>query len=293
MKVIIFGATGLLGQALVRQWTDDDVSGLSSKDVDIRNQHAVINVAEAIKPDWIILAAAYTDVDGCEANRELAFSVNCKGAENVARAAKQAGARLLFISTDYVFDGTKELPYEIDDPVHPQSVYGESKAQAENLLREILPGVCIVRTSWLFGVGGKCFPDTILKIAATRSEIDVVNDQRGSPTYTDDLASAITQLCRRDASGIIHATNGGDCTWFDFAKEIVSTAGMDIVVRPTTSEQFVRPAPRPRYSVLSPISLNKFGIQMPDWKMALGNYLKKRLDFSAGHSKQLRVELPK
>lgn len=264
----------------MRQWTDDDVTGLSSKDVDIRNQQAVLDVAEAIRPDWIILAAAYTDVDGCEANSELVFDVNCKGAENVARVAKQLGARLLFISSDYVFDGTKKVPYEIDDPMKPRSVYGESKAEAEKLLRQILPEVCVVRTSWLFGVGGKCFPDTILKIGSTRSEIAVVNDQRGSPTYTDDLASAIIQLCRRTARGIIHVTNGGDCTWFDFAKEIVSAAGMDTVVRPTTSEQFVRPAPRPRYSVLSPISLNKLGIEMRDWKTALRIYLEQRRNFS-------------
>ncbi len=165
------------------------------------------------RPDWIVLAAAYTDVDGCEVNRELAFDVNSRGAANVARAAKQCGSRLLFLSTDYVFDGTKTTPYETDDPRAPLSVYGQSKAQAEDQLAQLLPGCSILRASWLFGVGGKCFPDTILTLAATRPELDVVNDQRGSPTYAPDLARAIVQLCRAGAQGIVHATNRGGKAW--------------------------------------------------------------------------------
>jgi dTDP-4-dehydrorhamnose reductase len=276
MKTTVFGATGLLGQALMRDWNDDDVAGLSSKDADIRDQQQVLNAVERTKPDWIVHAAAYTDVDGCETNREMVFDVNARGAANVAEAARQFGSRLLFISSDYVFDGTKTTPYENDDPVAPRSVYGESKSEAEKKIRQILPGVCIVRTSWLFGVGGKCFPDTILKLAANRPEIDVVADQRGSPTHAEDLASAIVQLCRRNATGTVHVTNRGECSWFDFAKEIVSITGMKTVIRPTTSEKFVRPAPRPRYSVLSSASLDKYAIKMPDWRAALRNYLTQR-----------------
>ena len=150
-------------------------------------------------------------------NRDLAFEVNCKGAVNVVRAAERVGAQVIFLSSDYVFSGSSSEPYEIDDPLAPQSVYGESKAAAEIEIRNILPQCCILRTSWVFGTGGKCFPETILKLASSRTELEVVNDQRGCPTYTIDLARAIIQLCRKGATGTVHATNRGDCTWFDFA----------------------------------------------------------------------------
>ncbi len=273
MRITIFGVTGLLGKALVREWKDDEVTGLSSADGDIRDENQVSTLVQRARPDWIVLAAAYTDVDGCERNRDLAFDVNCRGAINVARAAKQHDSRLLFLSTDYVFDGTKTTPYATDDPRSPRSVYGQSKAEAEVQLAESLPDCCIVRTSWLFGPGGKCFPDTILKLAASRAELEVVSDQRGSPTYSIDLARAIIQLCRQGASGIVHATNRGECSWYEFAREIISRAGLKTVVRETTSDKFVRPAKRPKYSVLSPESLQQRGIAMTDWRDALTRYL--------------------
>jgi dTDP-4-dehydrorhamnose reductase len=276
MRVTIFGATGLLGKALAAQWTDDDVAKLGSKDADIRDPQQVMRVVEQHRPQWIVLAAAYTDVDGCESNRDLAFAVNCQGAVNVGRAARERGARLLFLSTDYVFDGTRTTPYETDDPRSPRSVYGKTKAEAEMRLLETLPECCIVRTSWLFGMGGKCFPDTILKLAAGRPVIDVVDDQRGCPTYSADLAKAIIQLCRMDARGIIHVTNTGDCTWFEFAREIVQRAGLKTEVHPVTSEKFVRPAERPKYSVLSPKSLESYQIVMPAWLEALQSYMAER-----------------
>ncbi len=281
MKVIIFGASGLLGQALVREWRigewkHDEVIGLSSHDVDIRDAAGVLRVAETRQPDWIVLSAAYTDVDGCESNRDLAFAVNRDGAANVGKAAKKIGARLLFLSSDYVFDGKKSSPYEAGDARNPQSVYGRSKAEAEIRLLEVLPDCCIARTSWLFGTGGKCFPDTILKLAATRPTLDVVNDQRGSPTFSDDLAHAIIQLCYANAKGIVHVTNAGDCTWYEFAREIVARAGLTTEVRPVTTEQFPRPAPRPAYSVLSPASLHRWGVTMPSWQDALQRYLQAR-----------------
>ncbi len=215
-------------------------------------------------------------MDACETNRELAFDVNCRGAANVAQAAKQCGSRLLFLSTDYVFDGASASPYETGHSRAPRSVYGKSKAEAELQLSSILPECCITRTSWLFGVGGKCFPDTILKLAASRSEIDVVNDQRGSPTYAVDLARAVILLCQRNATGIVHVTNTADCSWFEFAREIVRGAGLKALVRQTTSDKFVRPAPRPKYSVLSPKSREHYGIPMPTWQDALRNYLSER-----------------
>ena len=276
MKIAIFGASGLLGKALVREWRGDEVVPLSSHDADIRDAEAVRRVVDQSRPDWIILSAAYTDVDGCETNQELAFSVNRDGAVNVARAARRAGSKLLFLSSDYVFDGKRSSPYETGDARNPQSVYGRSKAEAELGLLDALPECCIARTSWLFGAGGKCFPDTILKLAATRSTLDVVNDQRGSPTYTVDLARAIAQLCRRNAAGIVHVTNRGDCTWFEFARFLVQDAGLKTEVRPVSSQQFVRPAPRPGYSVLSPKSLDEFGIEMPEWQDATRRYLQER-----------------
>ena len=276
MRITIFGATGLLGKHLVEKWNTDEVVGLGSKDADIRDPQQAWNAVYRTHPDWIVLAAAYTDVDGCESNRELAFDVNCHGAMNVARAAKKHGARMLFLSSDYVFDGARNTPYEVGDQRAPRSVYGQSKAEAEVRVTEILPDSCIVRTSWLFGEGGRCFPDTILKLAANRSEIDVVDDQRGSPTYAADLAHAIAQLCSRDASGIVHATNRGDCSWFEFAREIVSRAGLTTIIKPTTSDKFVRPAERPKYSVLSSSSLEKYAITMPGWEDALKRYLAAR-----------------
>ncbi|PYV95460.1 MAG: dTDP-4-dehydrorhamnose reductase [Acidobacteria bacterium] len=276
MRITIFGATGLLGKHLVEKWNTDEVVGLGSKDADIRDPQQAWNAVYRTHPDWIVLAAAYTDVDGCESNRELAFDVNCHGAMNVARAAKRHGARMLFLSSDYVFDGTGNTPYEVDHQRAPRSVYGQSKAEAEIRLSEIMPDACIVRTSWLFGEGGRCFPDTVLKLATSRSEIDVVDDQRGSPTYAADLAHAIAQLCSRDASGIVHATNRGDCSWFEFAREIVSRAGLTTIIKPTTSDKFVRPAERPKYSVLSSSSLEKYAITMPGWEDALKRYLAAR-----------------
>ena len=276
MRITIFGATGLLGTALMREWEDDEVVGLGSADGDIRDEKQVLLLVQRTRPDWIVLAAAYADVDGCETHRDLAFDVNCRGAVNVARAAQECGARLLFISTDYVFDGTKTTPYATGDPRSPRTVYGQSKAEAEVQIGEILPQCCVARTSWLFGPGGKCFPNTILKLAATRPQLEVVGDQRGSPTYSVDLARALVQLCRQGASGIVHVTSRGECSWYEFAREIIAQAGLSTTVLETTSDNFVRPAERPKYSVLSPESLRKYGITLPDWRDGLQRYLAER-----------------
>jgi dTDP-4-dehydrorhamnose reductase len=276
MRVTIFGASGLLGQALMREWNGDEVAGFSIEDVDIREKAKVSAIVEKQQPEWIVLGAAYTAVDGCESNRELAFAVNRDGAVNVAEASKGKRAKLLFLSSDYVFDGTKTSPYEADDARNPQSIYGRSKAEAEIRLLEILPDCCILRTAWLFGTGGKCFPDTILKLAANRPALDVVDDQRGCPTYNIDLARAIIELCRRGASGIVHVTNAGHCSWFEFAREIVKSAGLKTEVRPVSTQQVARPARRPAYSVLSPASRQRYGIPMPSWQDALRRYLQER-----------------
>jgi len=266
----------MLGKALMRQWSGDEVAGLGSADADLRSPDEIEKVVCESNPDWIVLSAAYTDVDGCEKNRELAMAVNTHGPVNVARVAKRNGAKLLFVSTDYVFNGKKTTPYETGDPRDPINAYGKSKADAEAGLLEISPEACIARTSWLFGPWGKCFPDTILKLAETRPELDVVDDQRGCPTYTFDLATTIIALCRKGAKGIVHCTNRGVCSWFDFASEVLRQAGSKTQVRPTTSDRFVRPAARPSYSVLSHASLDSYGITMRDWKDTLSDFLRLR-----------------
>lgn len=202
MRVTVFGASGLLGHDLVPELRGEQLTAFSVEDADLRDHARIRGLVRDSRPEWILLLAAYTDVDGCESHRDLAFAVNCDGAVNVAEAAREVGSRLLFLSTDYVFNGNKASPYETGDARNPINVYGESKARAEERLLEIMPEVCIVRTSWLFGTGGRCFPATIQKAAAARPEISVVNDQRGSPTFTVDLAGCLAQLCRKGARGI-------------------------------------------------------------------------------------------
>ena len=272
----------MLGKALMRRWTGDDVEGLGSAQADIRVAAQVESAIALTKPDWIVLSAAYTDVDGCELNPTLAAAVNTQGAVNVAKAAASAGSRLLFVSTDYVFDGKKNSPYETSDQRNPINVYGRTKAEAEEEITSILPACCIVRTSWLFGPGGRCFPDTILKLASTRSEIDVVTDQRGCPTYTLDLADVVVKLSRSNAGGIIHATNRGECSWYEFASEIIPQGGLKTIVRPTTSDRFVRPAERPKYSVLSNASLSGYRIGMRPWRQTVPDYLRERAASASG-----------
>jgi dTDP-4-dehydrorhamnose reductase len=276
MRVAIFGATGMLGKALVRRWTGVELAALGSGDADLRQPDQVERVLDKLRPDWIVLSAAYTDVDGCELNPQLAAAVNTQGAVHVAKGVAKLGARLVFLSTDYVFDGKKTAPYETSDQRQPLNVYGKTKADAEVKILSILPECLIVRTSWLFGPGGKCFPDTILKLAASRNEIDVVDDQRGSPTYTSDLANAIAQLVASGAQGIVHCTNSGQCSWYEFAAEILRQAGVTTTLRPTTSERFVRPAERPKSSMLSSASLARFGIAMRPWQDTIPDYLHQR-----------------
>ena len=243
----------------------------------IRDAAQVDALVQKSHPDWIVLSAAYTDVDGCETNRDLAFAVNAKGPENVARAAEKVRANVFLVSTDYVFDGKGSRPYETNDPVAPINVYGASKAAGEEALRNNCSKWCIGRTSWLFGVRGPSFPDKILKAAASRPELSVVNDQVGSPTYTRDLAGAIRNLVQKEASGIVHINNHGACSWYDFACEILGQSGLTNPVHPITTDQSARPARRPNYSVMSPTSLHARGIRLRPWQEALKAFLAERL----------------
>jgi len=266
----------MLGHDLVSAFAEEDVVAPSSQHADLRDDKQVLLAARDARPDWIILSAAYTDVDGCEKDSAKAFAVNRDGAGNVARAAVQTGSRLAFLSTDYVFNGAKHSPYEIDDPRDPINIYGRSKAEAESMLLEITPDCCILRTSWLFGLGGKCFPDTMLRLAKSQRELRVVDDQHGCPTYTPDLANAIASLARKQARGIVHVTNRGSCSWFEFARETLAEVSPQTKVIPITAEEFPRPARRPAYSILSSRSLQSLGIELPDWRDALSRYLRQR-----------------
>ena len=275
MRITILGATGLLGKALMREAT-----GTNSSDSVPKTATSVIRkmfqscCKKAGPTGSFLLLHIPTSTDAklilIKPSCELPWSGECCG------GCQTVWLRLLFVSTDYVFDGTKKAPYTTGDPRSPCSVYGKSKAEAEERIGHSLPESCIVRTSWLFGAGGKCFPDTILKLAATRSELEVVGDQRGSPTYAIDLAHALIGLCHENARGIVHATNLGECSWYEFAREIVAKSGSRTVVKETSSDKFVRPAPRPKYSALSPESLQSYGIVMPDWRDALQRYLAER-----------------
>lgn len=277
MRVLVIGSTGLLGRVLMEEWDMDSVTGVGAEHLDICNDSQLSQLFRNVRPDWTVLAAAYTDVDGCELNGEQAFRVNCFAAANVAREVARSSSKLLFVSTDYVFDGRKNSPYETDDPVNPMSVYGQSKAEAERLIREILPECCIVRTAWLFGTTGRCFPNTILKLAETQKSLKVVHDQVGTPTFNRDLARAIIQLVRANARGTVHITNSGPCSWYEFACEVLKGGGYeDVTVEPIRTEEMPRPAPRPKYSVLSNASAIRYQIKMRPWREALGDYFVER-----------------
>jgi len=282
MRVLVLGATGMVGADLLDEWRTsrhhdhgrDTLISAGSGDADIREAQEVDRLVENARPEWIILCAAYTDVDGCEQNRELAFAVNATGVGNVARAAEKIAARVFLVSTDYVFGGQGTRPYETSDPVAPINVYGASKAAGEEALRQHCTRWCIGRTSWLFGVHGPSFPGKILKAADTRPELSVVNDQIGSPTYTRDLAGAIRSLAGKEARGTVHINNEGACSWYDFAREILAESGRaSVLVHPISTEQSARRARRPNYSVMSPTSLHAYGLRMRPWQAALRAFL--------------------
>jgi dTDP-4-dehydrorhamnose reductase len=273
MRVLLIGANGMLGKDIVQEWHGDELIPATSRDADIRNYEQVERLITATRPEWIVLAAAYTDVDGSERDPEAAFAVNGKGTENVAGVAQKYGAKVLYVSTDYVFDGQGKRPYEPADPIAPINVYGESKARGEQAIQASLRDWCIVRTSWLFGASGSSFPEKILRASETRPELSVVSDQVGSPTYTRDLAVAIRGLVHADARGFVSVTNSGTCSWFEFAQEILRQAGKNNPVKPIDTVQAARAAKRPAYSVLSPAVLHAFGITVRHWREALPPYL--------------------
>jgi dTDP-4-dehydrorhamnose reductase len=275
MRILLMGANGMLGGDMLRDWKSEEVIAADRGQADVRMIDQVRSLVTSSRPDWIVLTAAYTDVDASEKNPELAFAVNATGAENVARAASEAGVAIFYVSTDYIFDGTATRPYEPGDKPNPLNVYGASKAAGEAAVQRCAKHWCIGRTSWLFGAQGNSFPEKILRASEARPELMVVSDQIGSPTFTLDLASAILQLVHKNAQGITHITNSGSCSWYDFAREVLAQAGRGAIrVVPIETQDSARPAKRPRYSILSPASLNQQGITVRHWKDAVKEYLK-------------------
>jgi dTDP-4-dehydrorhamnose reductase len=276
MKVVVTGAAGQLGQDVLLELErkNHQAFGADRQQLDITIEEDVIAYISEIKPDVILNCAAYTNVDAAEENEEDAYRINAIGTENLAKAAKQIGAKLLHVSTDYVFDGTAAEPYEVDEPTKPLGAYGRTKLAGEQLLQKQLDEFFIVRTAWVYGVYGNNFVKTMIRLGKERGEVGVVHDQVGSPTYTVDLAKFMVELMGSDKYGIYHATNSGVCSWYEFAVEIFKQAGMDVQVNPLTSEQFPRPAARPKYSVLSKKMIEKQGLTpLRDWKEALAAYL--------------------
>ncbi len=278
-KVLIVGAHGMLGKDLVKVLGETfDVVPLGRDDLDISAYNNVKKVLKEVSPQVVINAAGYTDVDACERKSRLAFTVNGEGAKNLARASSVIKAKLVYISTDYVFDGKKETPYTEEDQPNPLNVYGESKLMGERYVQKFADDYLIVRTQWLFGAGGRNFVDTIIDLARERDRIEVVDDQVGSPTYTLDLSVAIRALLEKDLWGVYHVSNSGHCSWYDFAKEILAQLGKDTVeLVPISSADLTRPARRPLYSVLSNEKLQRdAGITMRPWQEALRDYLKEK-----------------
>lgn len=268
MRWLVTGAHGMLGQDLVALLRErgHDVTGLDRGDLDITDPAATAGAAAGY--DVVANVAAYTAVDAAEADESTAFTVNAAGPALLARAARAAGARLVQISTDYVFDGHADAPYAEDAPILPRSAYGRTKAAGEWAVRAEAPDHLIVRTAWLYGAHGSCFPKTIARVAAEKGGLDVVADQVGQPTWTVDLADLVERLVAAGApAGTYHGTSQGETSWHGFAQAAVAAAGMDpAIVRETTSEKFERPAPRPAYSVLGHEALRAAGVEpIRDW----------------------------
>jgi dTDP-4-dehydrorhamnose reductase len=275
MKVMIIGAEGMLGHDLEDILSKDhQISTTTIDTLDITDIEKTIKTVKDINPDVLVHAAAFTDVDGSEAKEDVAYNVNALGTRNVALACREADSALVYICTDYVFDGTKGTPYREYDQTNPLSVYGKTKHQGEVYIRDILNKFYIVRTAWLYGYHGPNFITTMLKLAENHDSISVVSDQVGSPTYTRDLANAINQLITKPAYGIYHVTNSDHCSWYEYAQEIFQNAGIDIELKPVSTEEFGSAAPRPLYSVLDNYNWKMEGFPpIRSYKDALKEYM--------------------
>ncbi len=277
MRLVVTGAQGMLGQAVVATARErgHDVIALTRADLDLTDADAVGAAIDSARPEAVVNCAAWTDVDGAQEREFEATAINGAGAGNLARAAASAGARLVHVSTDYVFDGNASEPYIESDPVGPRSAYGRSKLAGE---REVLAAGAdhaIVRTAWLFGAGGRNFVDTMLTLGAQRDELRVVDDQVGCPTWTGHLAPALLTLAEGGSTGIFHAASRGRCSWFELARAAIERSGLSCAVLPTTTAEFPRPAPRPAFSVLG-TERGDDALTLPAWQDGLDAFLAAR-----------------
>ena len=277
MKVLLLGHKGMLGSDLMAQFKyRHEVIGMDLEEIDITSASDCRKAVMENNPQLIINAAAYTNVDACETDREACFAVNTEAVKNIAEACNSKSITIIHYSTDYVFDGNGSRPYREDDPCNPINAYGASKLAGENYLRQLTDNFIIIRTAWLYGAHGKNFVQAILDRAKATGKLTVVDDQTGSPTCTRDLAAATELLVDKNARGIFHVTNRGSCTWFDFARKILKEAHLETVeILPMKTGDLQRAAMRPAYSVLS---MQKFidttGKTMQPWQLAFQDYYK-------------------
>jgi len=278
---MVTGAAGMLGHDVTRvaEQAGHEVAALAREDLDITEAAAVEEAVLSEQPEAIVNCAAWTDVDGAESNLEDATAVNGAGAANLAAAADRIGSKVVLPSTDYVFDGTKEQPYLESDEVNPLSAYGKSKLAGEVETAAHNPRHFIVRASWLFGVNGKNFVDTMIDLGRTLDEVVVVKDQIGCPTYTGHLAEGLVRLVEWGDYGVYHMAGAGECSWYEFAIEIFRQAGIECRVLSTTTDMLGRPAPRPGYSVLT--TEREATIRLPDWQQGLAAFLAERTEAHA------------
>ena len=280
MKVLVTGVKGQLGFDVCLELDKRHIEnkGIDRDDCDITDETAVLNYIKSYAPDVVIHCAAYTAVDRAEDEKEICYNVNVKGTEYIARACKEVDAKMVYISTDYVFEGVGETAYEIDDKAAPDNTYGITKYQGEEEVRKILNKYFIIRISWVFGINGNNFINTMMKLGESRSELNVVADQIGSPTYTYDTAPLICDMIATEKYGTYHATNEGYCSWADLAEYIFSVTGQKVLVHHIKSEEYPTKASRPKNSRLSKSSLDKAGFKrLPDWKNAVKRYIDEKL----------------
>jgi len=283
-RVLVIGAKGMLGRDLVKvlystfrtdKHSDWEVLEWDIDEIDIREEKTTVTKIESFHPEIVINVAGYTDVDGCESNEEKAFAVNAEGMKHVALGALQCRAKVVYLSTDYIFDGKKREPYLEDDPPNPLNVYGRSKWKGEQYVRELLEDALIIRTQWLYGRFGNNFVSSILRQGREKKVLSIVNDQIGSPTYTVDLSEAISVLLKYDVRGVFHVANSDLCTWYTLGQAILKLSGMERVkVIPISSKELGRPAVRPPYSVLNCQKLRQVtGMTLRPWVEALKDFI--------------------
>ncbi len=294
--ILVTGCRGQLGRDLVASFSaDHSVRGVDLEEFDIRDRARTLEAIRKADPGTVLHAAAYTDVDGCKGNRELAMAVNADGAENMALACRKVGARMVYYSTDYVFDGKAGGAYTEDDQTDPQTVYGQSKLAGEQAVQNVLDDYVILRIAWLYGRHGRNFVKTMIKLGFQQlrnrqqgrkvTPLKVVDDQFGNPCWTMDIARQTRAVLSGQLTGLFHATSEGETSWYGFTQGIFATMKLDVVVEPCTSDESPRPAPRPKRSTLSNQRLNEAGLNiMPDWRSSLESFLRE-------HSKEIIREL--